>query len=510
MSGDLQMNEDEIRLAALGYKQGLRRQFSFVETFGVVLLNASFIIGVVPLYGTAMYLGGPATFTWGWLLTSLFTVCIGLSLAEICSTFPTAGGLYFYSAKLAGPDYGPFASFFTAWFNALGQMAGCSGSVYAGATYFNIFLALLFPSFQLTAQNNFITFFVMMVTAGLLNTVGGPALKASSYVSVFLHTVGIAFMVAALLIMAPTKQSSAFVFGQFIDGTGWSTDMGASPALVFMLGLLPSAWSLIGYDASAHMSEETHSAHLNGPRAIIYTIGTAVVMGWGMILTLNYTIQDFAAESVPQLGSIPAQIMVDCCGTVVGAVLIFEVALAGFMCGVGTIASNSRMLYAFARDHGLPFSPTLVVLDKRTGMPLRLVWVSTFFCTLLSVPALFSSIVLNAVSGISIIGFTVSYAIPIFIRITLASKTFVQSEFNLGRYSIPVGWASVLWTVFLFCIFQLPNGAPAFPITTANFNFVPVVVGCLLLFTGCYWQFSAKHWFRGPVKEVSEKAQSDK
>ncbi|KAI8891991.1 amino acid/polyamine transporter I [Globomyces pollinis-pini] len=498
-------SEDELRLAKLGYKQGLKRQFSALQTFGLVLTNASTLIGVIPLFSQAMNLGGPVAFTWGWLITGSFVCCIGLSLAEICSTYPTAGGLYYYAAKLGGPKYGPVSAWFTAWFNILGQIAGCSGSVYAGATYFAIFLSIVFPSVTIVPTTVFTIFIVMMVLIGLLNCVGGLALKGSSYIATFIHTIGVLFIVITLFATSQVKQSPSFVFTQFIDGTGWTNVQGASPFFVCMLGLLPSAWTLIGYDSSAHLSEETENAHIAGPRAIMFTIATSITIGWMLILSFLFNTNDLATQQAGTYGALyalPAQIFYDAAGAPLACVFILIIALAGFLTGIGTVAANSRCLYALARDGGLPFSKVLTVLDKNTGMPLRLVWVSTFFVSLLAVPALFSTVVLTAISGISIIGFTVSYAIPIYIRITIGADKFHQSEFNLGPYSKTIGWIGVLWTCLVVVIFQFPNAAPAFPITVENFNFVPVVVASLICFTGGWWVLDARKWFKGPVAEI--------
>ncbi|KAI8894943.1 amino acid/polyamine transporter I [Globomyces pollinis-pini] len=505
-------SEDEIRLAKLGYKQGLKRQFSALQTFGLVLTNSSTLIGVIPLFSQAMILGGPVAFTWGWLVTGAFVTCIGLALAEICSTYPTAGGLYYYAARLGGPKYGPVAAWFTAWFNILGQIAGCSGSVYAGATYFTIFLSIIFPSVTIVPTNIFTVFIVMMGLVGLLNCTAGIALKGSSYLATFLHTAGVLFIVITLFATSKVKQSPSFVFTQFVDGTGW-TDQGAAPFFVCMLGLLPSAWSLIGYDSSAHLSEETENAHIAGPRAIMFTIGTSVIIGWMMILSFLFNISDLATQQAGDYGALyalPVQIFYDAAGAPLACVFILMIALAGFLTGIGTVAANSRCLYAFARDGGLPFSKFLVVLDKSTGMPLRLVWLSTVLVSILAIPALFSTVVLAAVSGISIIGFTVSYAIPIFIRITFGADRFEQSEFNLGGYSKIIGWVGVLWTCFVVVIFQFPNAASAFPITIENFNFVPVVVALLIIFTGGWWLIDARKWFTGPVPEIVEDATTEK
>ena len=515
-------NDDEERLKKLGYEQNLPRQFSLFQTFGLVLTNCSVIIGilscihvdflgVVPLFSVAMQVGGPMTFVWGWVLTSVFTCMTALCLSEIVSAYPTAGGLYYYSAKLSsGHSFGPLAAFTTAWLNALGQIAGTAGSVYAGATFFNITLYLISSrtwDWIVTDERwVFTTFLVMMVLGGVANSFGGSPLKMSAFISVMIHTVGIFVLLLVLLIVAPVKQSPSYVLTTFRDETGWTSMINAPPIFVFALGLLPSAWSQIGFDSSAHLSEETHSAHLNGPRAIMLTVGSAIVTGLALILCFLFCIQNLEGQELEMAqfaNHLPVQIVYDAGGPILAILFSIFVALAGFLCGVGTIAANSRMLYAFARDGGLPFSDTLVVLNEKTKMPTRLVWVSVLASVILIVPSLFSSTVLNAVSGLSIIGFTSSYAIPIFLRITVGQETFEQAEFNLGKWSTLVGSLSIAWIAFLFIVFQFPNAAPAFPVTLANFNFVPAVLFLLVIFIGSWWMLDARYWFKGPQVQFS-------
>ncbi|KAF9962406.1 hypothetical protein BGZ72_006228 [Mortierella alpina] len=493
-------NEDEARLAGLGYKQNMKRQFSGLQNFGFTLTNSSVLIGIVPLFGFGMLTGGPVVAIWGWLLVAFFVMFIGLGMAEICSTFPTAGGLYFWTAKLGGPKWGPMFSWYEAWFNMLGQFAGCSGSVLAAATFMNKLIKIWQPTYEISGKMDFAIMAALMLLAGVINTAGGRALKIASLVSVVVHIFGTIAIIVTVLVGAPKLQSAKFVFTDFQDHTGYTTEGGVSPVFVFMLGLLQSQWSMLGYDASAHMSEETEKSYVNGPRGILMSIFASVLIGLGLALALTFGIQDYDATLASTFGAAP-QIFLDCAGKKGGSVLIFLIVFAGFLCGIATVAANSRMLYAFARDGGLPFSPFWTVLNKRTQMPLRLVWLSVVVIILLALPAIGSTATLSAISGISIIGFTVSYAIPILLRITVGSSTFVQHEFNLGRYSKPIGWVACIWTAFIFVIFNLPQSWPVSNVDT--FNFTPAAVGFLLVFTTSTWFLSARHWFKGPVSEIA-------
>ncbi|KAF9159910.1 hypothetical protein DFQ26_006068 [Actinomortierella ambigua] len=495
-------NEDEARLAKLGYKQNMKRQFTGLQNFGFTLTNASVLIGIVPLFGFGLATGGPVVAIWGWLLVAFFVMFIGLGMAEICSTYPTAGGLYYWTAKLGGPKWGPMFSWYEAWFNMLGQVAGCSGSVLSAAKFLNTIIWVWNPNWMPNGydlKKDFYLMAILMVLAGVVNSAGGLALKVASLTSVFVHIVGTAVIFITLFVTAPKLQSADFVFTQFEDHTGY-TEAGASAAFVFMLGLLQSQWSMLGYDASAHMSEETEKSYVNGPRGILMSIFASVIIGLCLALSMTFGIQDYAATIGSQYGAAP-QIFLDCAGKVGGTILLTIIVTAGFLCGIATVASNSRMMYAFARDGGLPFSATWTVLDQRTCMPLRLVWLSVVVIIILALPALGSTATLSAISGISIIGFTVSYAIPILLRITVGAKEFTQAEFNLGRYSKPIGWVACVWTAFIFVIFNMPQSWPVDNIDT--FNFTPAAVGFLIIFASSTWFFSARHWFKGPISEIA-------
>ena len=82
-------------------------------------MSAALIAG---LYGIGLVYGGPAVLIWGWVLTSLMTFCVGLSMSELASAFPVSGGLYFWAFML-GRNFGPFASWCVGWMNFLGQVA---------------------------------------------------------------------------------------------------------------------------------------------------------------------------------------------------------------------------------------------------------------------------------------------------------------------------------------------------------------------------------------------------
>src|ERR1700723_1791781 len=136
------ISADQQRLHELGYAQELRRHMSGFSNFAVSFTIISILSGCLTLYGTGMTDGGPVIITWGWPFVGVMTLFVGLSMAEVCSSFPTAGGLYYWSAKLA-PRNGPAWSWFTGWFNFLGQVAVTAGIDFGAAFFINAWLNLM-------------------------------------------------------------------------------------------------------------------------------------------------------------------------------------------------------------------------------------------------------------------------------------------------------------------------------------------------------------------------------
>src|SRR6266581_4253716 len=228
---------DEQRLHELGYAQELRRRMSGFSNFAVSFTIISILSGCLTLYGYGMNTGGPAIIVWGWPIVGLLTLMVGLAMAEVCSSFPTAGGLYYWSAKLARTN-GPAWSWFTGWFNFLGQVAVTAGIDFGCAFFINAFLNLTWG----VSTAHWVTILILVIVLfvhGLMNQFG---IKL------------VVLIIVAVLAFVPSKHASAgYVFSHIVNNTGWG-----STFYVLLLGLLLAQYTLTGFDASAHMTEETH------------------------------------------------------------------------------------------------------------------------------------------------------------------------------------------------------------------------------------------------------------
>ncbi|HXA43156.1 MAG TPA: amino acid permease [Candidatus Solibacter sp.] len=484
---------DEEQLHEMGYAQELLRKMSGFSNFAVSFTIISILSGCLTAYLFGMNTGGPAVIIWGWVVVGLIVCLVGLSMAEIASVYPTAGGLYYWSAKLGGKS-GAAWSWFTGWFNLLGQVAVTAGIDFGAALFATAFLNLAF-GFPADPVHTVGVYAVILFLHGLLNTFGVSLVALLNDVSVWWHLIGVAVIVGALAFIPSHHQSASFVFTKFVNNTGIDI-----PIYVVLIGLLIAQYTFTGYDASAHMTEETKNAATAAPRAIVMSIVVSLVAGWILLLGVTFAIQDYGKELASATGAPPAQIFIDSLGQTGGLILLFIVVVAQFFCGMSSVTANSRMIYAFSRDRALPGSQFWHKINKRTRTPTNSIWLAAVGAFILGLPYLYSPVAYAAVISIAVIGLYIAYGIPIFLRLR-AGSSFQPGPWNLGTWGRPVAMVAVGWIMFISILFVLPQVAP---INITTFNYAIVAVAAVVLYSGGYWMLSARKWFKGPVAQGSE------
>ena len=480
-----EMTEDEQRLHEMGYAQELRRRMSGFSNFAVSFTIISILSGCLTLYGYGMNVGGPVIMTWGWPFVGIMTLFVGLAMAEVCSSYPTAGGLYYWSAKLARKN-GPAWSWFTGWFNFLGQVAVTAGIDFGAAFFINAWLNLVFNT-PLYHWVTILIFAAVLLVHGIMNQFGIRLVALLNDVSVWWHILGVLIIVAVLIFAPSQHQSAHFVLTGIVNNTGWH-----STFYVILLGLLLAQYTFTGYDASAHMTEETHSAARSGPRGIVMSIVVSLFAGWVLLLGLTFAIQHYASSALAVVP--PAQIMIDAIGATGAKLLLLIVIGAQLFCGMSSVTANSRMIYAFSRDGALPASDFWHRVNRRTRTPTNAIWLAAAGAFILGLPYLWNSAAYAAVTSIAVIGLYIAYVLPTFLRL-LQGESFQRGPWHLGRWSYVVGWIAVTWVAIISILFILPVYSP---INRTNFNYTIVAVAVVIGFAGIYWLVSAKNWFKGP------------
>jgi amino acid transporter len=516
---------DVEKLHELGYAQELKRGMGAFSNFAVSFTIISILSGCLTLFGYAMSVGGPASAAYGWPLVGILVTFVALAMAEICSSYPTAGGLYYWSAKVA-PKNGAAWSWFTGWFNFLGQVGVTAGIDFGFAAFFCAFLQIAFDV-EVTKLILIGAYTGVLALHGLMNTFGIRLVALLNDVSVWWHVAGVLIIFAILFIVPDQHTSFGTIYSfeaaaadapvfpaGFINGTGFSTGFFSSTIYVFLIGMLIAQYTLTGYDASAHMTEETHAADISGPNGIWKSVVVSVVFGYILLMGVWYAVQGAEGYDNAVAGfqagtgtvAAPAQIFLDAVGKSWTIFMLLIVLGAQFFCGMSSVTANSRMIYAFSRDGAVPGHRAWHKINKRTRTPTNSIWLAVVLSWLLVAPAYWrgSIVAYFAVTSIAVIGLYIAYVIPTFLRLR-AGDSFVPGRWNLGKWSKPIGYVAVIWVLFICIVLMMPQFSPGgFGISVANaLNYAPIAVAIVIGFAWIYWVTSARKWFKGPVVQGS-------
>lgn len=483
------LDEDAKRLAEMGYAQELHRGMSGFSSFAVSFSIISILAGCITSYRIALVSGGPSAIVLGWAIVGAFVLCVSLSMAEVCSRYPTAGGLYFWAGELAKTNKRAWA-WFVGWFNFMGEIAVTAAIDFGCATTSMAFANLVWDV-NVTAERTFALFVVIIIVHAILNTFGVNLVSLLLNVSAWWHVAGVLIIVAALWIMPEKHQSVDWTLTGFHNETGFTF-----LPYVFLMGLLMAQYTYTGYDASAHVAEETKNAALSAPRGIVLSVLVSVIGGFILLYSITASIQDNSEAGLTALaasgtGLPPAQVFLDALGSsTMAKFLLFIVAVAQFFCGMASVTANSRMTYAFSRDDALPGSKMWAKVNPRTGTPTNSIWLCICLSILLAVPALFNTTAYLAVTSIAVIGLYIAYVIPVFLR--RLRPDFVPGPWQLGKWSAPIGWIAIVWVAVICVLFVLP---PVKDINVDTFNYAPIAVALLVIFATVTWFLGGKQHF---------------
>jgi amino acid permease (GABA permease) len=501
------LTSDEETLHRLGYAQELRRRMSGFSNFAVSFTIISILSGCLTLFYFGMDEGGPAIIVWSWPIVGIFTLLVGLSMAEVCSSFPTAGGLYYWSAKLARTN-GPAWSWFTGWFNFLGQVAVTAGIDFGAAFFINFLLDLWFGFDLSHPWHTVLIYAIVLFVHGMLNQFGIRLVALLNSVSVWWHIFGVLIIVGTMIFglkAGAHHESAKYVFTDLENFSGFKIGWW----YILPVGLLMAQYTFTGYDASAHMTEETHKADTAGPRGIVMSILVSLIAGWVLLIGVTFAIQkgSYASEAAAGTAA-PAQIWLDSIGRTGAELLLLVVIGAQLFCGMSSVTANSRMIYAFSRDGALPGSQIWHKVNKRTRTPTNAIWLAAGGALILGLPYLWNGAAYGAVTSIAVIGLYIAYVTPTYLRLR-QGESFKRGPWHLGRRSYVIGWTAVVWVVLITILFMLPQfaapGKTSWPgFSWKTFNYAPIAVVAVIGYAGIYWLVSARQWFKGPKVQGTE------
>jgi amino acid transporter len=488
--------EDEAILHRLGYAQVLYREMGGFSNFAISFTIISILAGCLTSYFLAFNNGGPVAITWGWLIVGVFCVLVAMAMGEIASAMPTAGALYFWASKLGGPAWG----WFTGWFNLVGQIAVTASIQYGSAIFATALLNLWFPDLIGTDTGaTFITLTVIVALQLALNLLNVNVLALLNTVSAWWHMVGVVVVVGILIAVPERHQSAGFVFGEVINNSGFSATW-----FVFGLGLIMALYTITGYDASAHMSEETRQASRASALGMVMAVVVSVVFGFILLVAVTFAVPDVQGTA-DAAGNAVIYIWTESLGEALAEFLLLIAVVAQLFCGTASVTSASRMMFAFSRDRAVPFS-TLWRKVAPNRVPVNAVTAISVLAWALMIPTLANGVVGYAVgTSIAVIGLYIAFALPIILRIK-AGDRFEPGAWTLGKHykwisPIAVGFIAV---ASLICLMPMsPKGIFGNEeFTWESVNYAPITVGGALVLFGGWYLLSARTWFTGPVREA--------
>ncbi|MDF1602403.1 amino acid permease [Nocardioides sp. YIM 152315] len=512
-----ELSDDEKHLARLGYKQDLNRSWSGFSNFAISFSIISILAGCFTNFGAGFNNGGPISISWSWPILGAFILIIGFTMSELVSAYPTSGGIYWWASKLGGPA----AGFFTGWLNLIGLVAVTAGVSYGCATFIDLTVSTYSESFaaDYSLTRVFLIFVVVLALASVLNIFSSHLMAIMNNVSVWWHVVGASLIVLVLIFVPDQHQSFSYVFTERFNNSGYAD--GSTTNLAFWFAIVPfgfllTQYTITGFDACAHLSEETAEASKAAAKGIWRSIFYSVLGGYILLLCVVFAIPNNEAGQPDNAlaGGGVQPIFLAALGQNWATFVLFISASAQFFCATSCMTSASRMTFAFSRDGAIPGSPTLQRLT-RTRVPANAVVFVGVAAAVLTLPALIEvdvngtpvPLAFYAVTSIAVIGLYLAFAIPIFLRWRHGDRFELGSWNNGSKYKWmnPIAVAEIV----IVCVFLMMPTTPAANPFRDEFewkfvNYAPIVtVGALVVLT-IWWFASARHWFKGPKHTIDQ------
>jgi amino acid transporter len=512
-------DQDEARLNELGYMQRLQRGWSGFQNFAISFTIISVFAGTFTTYGQAWNNGGPIAISIGWPVICGLILLVAFPMSELVSKYPTAGGIYYWASDLGGKAWG----WFTGWFNLIGLVGIVASVVYASATFLDALLGLYgvnvlgvnFGDAAHILPETFLLFVLILIGHSLINIYSSPLVAMLNSISAWWHIIGVLVVIGILAFVPSHHQSVSWVFTHKINNSGWSG--GSTGSFFFWIWVLPLGFLLTmytqtGYDASAHISEETRGAALGAAKGVWRSVFWAGVFGWFVLLAFTFAATD--VKAINDGGGSALAIFTSSLSSANAKFVILLSTVGQLFCGMACVTSASRMCYAFSRDRAVPGWRLWTRLNHHR-VPAYSVLFMCLLALIVTVPALWGTGAFPwpffAVVSITVIGLYIAYVIPTYLRWRMGDA-FEPGPWTLGKKYKWVNPAAVIWVficVIIFCLPFTPAGTPgrqggdgAKAFQWEAVNYAPITVGIVFLAVGLWWVISARHTFNGPIREV--------
>ena len=507
--------DDERRLAELGYKQELNRSWSGFSNFAISFSIISILSGCFTTFYQGWNNGGPVAISLGWPFIAAFILIIGFCMSELASAYPTSGGIYWWASKLGGAK----AGFYTGWLNLIGLIAVTASVGYGAASFLNVLIGAVSPSYATSfmkgnlLNQQFVLFFVLMLLVTVLNIFGGHLLAIVNNISVWWHVFGAATVIGILVFIPTHHQSLSWMYTTRFNNSGFGS--GSYWIYVLPLGFLLTQYTITGFDASAHLSEETQNAHMAAARGLWQSIFYSAVGGYILLMAFLYAAKPDIINSADVKvnpygpGSI-FTLLINALGDGKSFKLVMIITTAGqIFCVAACLTSCSRMMFAFSRDGAVPGNRYWKKVNEHR-VPFNAVVISSILAVVITLPALWKTsngqpTAFLAVVSIAVIGLYLAFLIPIWQRWKMGDK-FVPGEWTNGKKYKWMNLVAVAEIAIVSVYFVLPFSPAGVPgrkgFSWQAVNYAPILTFGVLIILWIWWHLSVKNWFKGPIRTI--------
>lgn len=489
-------DDDEIEhVEHFKYKQDLDRKLTVSSIIGLGFTLMGIPFGLSSTLWILLVDGGNVTMLYGWLIVGFFSICIVLSLCEIIAKFPTAGGVYHFSAILSNEKYSLVSSWFTGWFLLIGNWTYAVSIMFLGSQFILSIFGLKNVYYKEDIMLVLGVYFILLSFVGFVNFKFSRYLEYINRVCIIWSIGSVLLIGTFLMLFAKRKNSIGHILTDF-DNTrsGWPDP------LAFMIGLQSSSFTLTGYGMLFSMTDEVKNPERNMPKGAISAVVMCVIQGLFFILSILVILPELSVvlDTNPEIMPIDIVFKSATQSYIVSFLLILLLVGTVIFQAIGGLTTASRSTYAFARDGGLPFKNLWVEVGsvEDSVLPKNALFLSMGVCGAFSLLALISPSAFAAFMGASVISLALANGIPIFCLMLNKRRKIKGSAFRLRYFGWLINGISVIWVFLSFFILCLPPVIKN--LTWQTMNYASVVFVVLVLTAAVGYKTWGANVFTGP------------
>ncbi|KAF3931160.1 hypothetical protein ABW19_dt0200250 [Dactylella cylindrospora] len=485
------------RLSTGNRREDLPKNLSMVSIMGLSFAIMAVPFGLSTTLSLSLTNGQHVTVIWGWVLVSIISMGIAASLAEICAVYPTAGGVYYWSAMLSTPKYRPIASWITGWLTLVGNWTVTLSICFSTGQLFLSAISIFNEDFVPNAWQTVLMFWAVMVVCTSVNVFFSKHLNLLNTICMIWTAAAVLILLIVLLATARHRNSADYVFAHYdpsLSGypAGWS----------FFVGLLQAAYTLTGYGMVASLCEEVQNPHKEVPKAMVLSVLMAGITGVVYLVPLLFVLPEVKAVLSVASGQPIGMIFTTVTGSKAGGLcLLILILVIALFAGTGALTAASRCTFAFARDGAIPGSRYWSQYNYNLNVPLNGLLLSSTICCLLGLIYFGSTAAFQSFVGVATICLSTSYGFPILVNILNSRQAVKHSSFSLGRFGFAINVATVSWIVLSVVLFCMPV---AIPVTAAGMNYASVVFMGFATISVIWYVVRGRKTFSGPEEVVIE------